>query len=167
MKRKLKRKMIEQTFVMVKPDGVQRGLIGEVIKRFEQRGLKIVGLKLVKVDSDFSKKHYAEHLEKGFYKGLEELLTSGPVVAMIIEGVDAIENVRKICGSTESKSALPGTIRGDFSHVSYSHANEKGIAVKNVIHASSNKNDAEKEISLWFSIDEIFNYKRSSDEHTI
>jgi len=157
--------MIEQTLVLVKPDGVSRGLIGEVIKRFEQRGLKIAGLKMVKIDTDFSKKHYADHVDKEFYKGLENFIVSGPVVAIVIEGVDAIENVRKIVGETESKSAIPGTIRGDFSHVSYSHADEKGIAIKNIIHASGNKEDANKELSLWFSVNELHSYKRSDEEH--
>ena len=157
--------MIEQTLVLIKPDGVARGLIGEVIKRFEQRGLKISGLKMVKIDSDFSKKHYAEHIEKDFYKGLEDFIISGPIIAMVIEGVDSIENVRKIVGETESKSANPGTIRGDFSHVSYSHADEKRIAIKNIIHASGNSEDARKELSLWFSIDELHNYKKSNEEH--
>jgi len=159
--------MIQQTLVLVKPDGVARGLIGEIIKRFEQRGLKIVGLKLVKIDKDFSKRHYSAHVDKKFYKGLETMIISGPVVAMVIEGVDAIENVRKICGATESKSALPGTIRGDFSHVSYSHADEKNMAVKNVVHSSGDAADAEKEVALWFSIDELHSYKRSEDEHVI
>jgi nucleoside-diphosphate kinase len=159
--------MIQQTLVLVKPDGVCRGLIGEVIKRFEQRGLKIVGLKLVKIDQDFSKKHYSSHLDKDFYKGLEEFIVSGPLVAMAIEGVDAIENVRKLCGATESKSALPGTIRGDYSHVSYTHADEKGIAVKNIIHASGDESDAEKEIALWFSLNELHSYLRSEDEHIL
>ncbi|MFH1451973.1 MAG: nucleoside-diphosphate kinase [archaeon] len=159
--------MIEQTLVLVKPDGVARGLIGETIKRFEQRGLKIVGLKMVQIDKDFSKKHYASHIDKNFYKDLEEFITSGPVVAMVIEGVDAIENVRKLCGTTESKSAFPGTIRGDFSHVSYSHADEKGIAIKNIIHASEDTDNAKNEISLWFSIDELNSYRRNDDGDVI
>jgi len=156
---------LQQTLVLVKPDGVARGLTGNVIKRIEQRGLKIVGLKLVKIDKDFSKKHYAAHVDKDFYKGLEEFVTSGPIVAMVVEGVDAIENVRKIVGTTESKSALPGTIRGDFSHVSYSHANEKGIAIKNIVHASGDAEDAKKEIALWFSIDELHTYGRTDEAH--
>jgi len=159
--------MIEQTLVLVKPDGVARGLIGGVIGRFEQRGLKIVGLKLVSIDKDFSKKHYSDHLDKDFYEGLEKFIVSGPVVAIVVEGVDAIENVRKLCGDTESKAALPGTIRGDYSHVSYSHADEKEIAIKNLIHASGNKEDAEKEVALWFSIDELHSYKRAEDEHVL
>ncbi|MBT3642686.1 nucleoside-diphosphate kinase [archaeon] len=157
--------MIEQTLVLVKPDGVARGLVGEVISRFENRGLKIVALKMVKIDTDFSKKHYAAHVDKDFYAGLENFIVSGPVIAMIVEGVDAIENVRKLCGATESKSALPGTIRGDYSHVSYSHADEKGMAIKNIIHASGDKEDAEKEVSLWFSVDELHGYSRSGEEH--
>jgi nucleoside-diphosphate kinase len=157
--------MIEQTLVLVKPDGVARGLSGEIIKRFEQRGLKIIALKMVKVQEDHSKKHYAEHLDKEFYKSLEEYITSGPVVAMIIEGVAAVENVRKLCGTTESKTALPGTIRGDFTHMSYAYADGKGIPLRNIIHASGNKEDAEKEIALWFALNEISDYKRTSDTH--
>jgi len=157
--------VLQQTLVLVKPDGVARGLTGDVIKRIEQRGLKIVGLKLVKIDTDFSKKHYAAHLDKEFYKGLEKFVTSGPIVAIVVEGVDAIENVRKIAGTTESKSALPGTIRGDFSHVSYSHADEKGIAIKNIIHASGDVDDAKTEIALWFSIDELHTYSRTDEAH--
>ena len=166
--RKIKNKMtLEQTLVLIKPDGVGRGLIGEILKRFEQRGLKIVGMKMTHIDKDFSKKHYSELLGKEFYAGLEDYITSGPVIAIVIEGVEAIENVRKIVGETESKSALPGTIRGDFSHVSYSHANKKKISIKNLIHASGNEEDAKKELALWFSIGEIHNYKRSEDEHVI
>ena len=158
---------IQQTLVLIKPDGVQRGLIGEILKRFEQRGLKIVGMKMVHIDKDFSKKHYIELLGKKFYKGLEDYITSGPVIAIVVEGVEAIENVRKIVGETESKSASLGTIRGDFSHVSYSYADKKGIAIKNLIHASGNEKDAKKELGLWFSINEIHDYKRSEDEHIL
>jgi len=162
---------LQQTLVLVKPDGVARGLTGDVIKRFEQRGLKIVALKLVHVDMDHAKQHYTEditerHGEK-IRTQLLNFITEGPVVAMIIEGVHAIENVRKIVGSTESKSALPGTIRGDFSHVSYDYANEKKIPIKNVIHASANEEDAKTETALWFSIDEIHDYKRAGDEHLL
>jgi len=156
---------IQQTLILVKPDGVARGLTGNVIKRIEQRGLKIVGLKLVKINPDFSKKHYAAHVDKGFYQGVEDFMTSGPVVAMVIEGVEAIENVRKIAGATEGKAALPGTIRGDYSHTSYSHADEKGIAVKDVIHATGDAEDAEKEIALWFSVDELHTYSRTDEAH--
>jgi|SRR3989344_881179 len=160
--------MIEQTLVLIKPDGVQRGLIGEVIKRFEQRGLKIVGLKLTKVDKNFSQKHYTQDIEKRRGKHVRDQLidfiTSDPVVAMVIQGVDAVENVRKICGETESKSAAPGTIRGDFSHASFSHADEKKTALRNVVHASSNKTEAKQEVALWFSINELHDYKRAEEK---
>ncbi len=125
---------IQQTLVLVKPDGVKRQIIGEVIKRFEQRGFKIVGLKLVKIDDNLAQKHYTEDIAKRrgekVRNNLLKFIKSGPVVAMAIEGVDAVENIRKICGETESKSALPGTIRGDLSHQSFSHADETNIALK-------------------------------------
>ncbi len=163
--------VIQQTLVLVKPDGVSRGLIGEVIKRFEQRGLKIIALKLVKVNIDHAKQHYTEDItEKHGEKVrsmLLDFLTNKPVVAMIIEGVRSIENVRKLVGATESRYALPGTIRGDFSHMSYSYADKKGVTVKNVVHASANEEDAKNEIALWFSIDEIHDYKRAGDEHLL
>ena len=161
--------VIQQTFVLIKPDGVARGLIGEIIKRFEQRGFKIVALKLVQVNKDFAKMHYTEEIEKRRGKQVREALldyvTSGPVVAMVVEGVDAIENVRKLVGSTESKSSLPGTIRGDYSHVSFDYADQNHLPVRNVVHASSDKTDAIYEISLWFSIEEFFSYRLSSEEY--
>jgi nucleoside-diphosphate kinase len=161
--------MIQRTLVLVKPDGVKRGLIGEIIRRFEQRGLKIIAMKLVQADRILAERHYTEDItiRKGelVRKRLLEFITSGPVVAMIVEGVDSIENVRKLCGTTESKAALPGTIRGDFSHVSYSHADQKEIPIKNLVHASSDEKDAENETKLWFSLEEIQSYKRSDEEH--
>ncbi len=159
--------MIEQTLILIKPDGVKRGLIGEVTKRFELRGLKIIGLKMVQVDPDFSKKHYASHINKNFYKGLEKFIVSGPVIAMVIEGIDAVEVVRKIVGSTEPKGADVGTIRGDFAHTSYGHADEKGKAIENLIHASGNSKEAKQEVALWFGVDEIHNYKLSHEEHIL
>lgn len=161
--------VLQQTLVLVKPDGVARGLTGEVIKRFEQRGLKIVALKLVQVNMDHAKQHYTDDITKRRGKKVRTMLldfiTEGPVVAMIIEGVDAIENVRKIAGETESKAALPGTIRGDFSHVSFSHADAKKIPVRNIIHASGDETDAKHEVALWFSIDELCDYKRTDEPH--
>jgi len=161
--------MIERTLVLVKPDGVERGLIGECIKRFEQRGLKIIGLKMVWTDKDHAMKHYTEDISKRRGEHVREKLlvfiTSGPVVAMVIEGVDAIENVRKIVGSTEPKSALPGTIRGDFSHVSYGYADNKNIAVKNLIHASGNKEDSDHEVPLWFNDNELHTFTLTHDKH--
>ena len=162
---------IQRTLVLIKPDGVQRGLVGEIIKRFEQRGLKIIALKLTKVDDELAKRHYTEDISKRRGEKVREKLlqfvTSGPVIAIAVEGVDAIENVRKIVGDTESKKALPGTIRGDFSHVSFEHADEKEIAVKNLVHASSDPEDAKKELDTWFSIDEFHNYRRAEEEHVL
>jgi nucleoside-diphosphate kinase len=162
---------IQQTLVLVKPDGVARGLTGEVIKRFEQRGLKIVALKLVQVNMDHAKQHYTEDITKRRGEKVRTMLldfiTEGPVVAMIVEGVDAIENVRKLVGATESKAAAPGTIRGDYTHISYAHADEKEIPVRNVIHASGDEADAKNEVALWFSIDELCDYKRTDEFHTL
>ncbi|MEK6807697.1 MAG: nucleoside-diphosphate kinase [Nanoarchaeota archaeon] len=159
--------MTEQTLVLVKPDGVARGLIGEIISRFEQRGLKLIGLKFIWVDKKHASEHYDVHKDKPFFKGLVEFLTAGPVVAMVLEGVAAIEVVRKLTGSTYPNESAPGTIRGDFAHVSKEYANRKNKTVANLIHASDSKESAEKEIALWFSSDELINYKRSEDDFMI
>ena len=163
--------MVEQTLVLIKPDGVERGLVGESIKRFEQRGLKIIGLKLVKIDKDFAQKHYTEDIAKrrgeNVRNNLLDFITSGPVVAIAIQGVNAIENTRKLVGPTESKEAQPGTIRGDFSHVSFSYADKKNIPIKNLIHASSDETDAKNELALWFSVDELHDYPRTEDKHIL
>lgn len=132
--------MSEQTFVMIKPDGVRRGLVGEVLKRFETKGFKIKELKQVTITPELSKKHYEEHVDKPFYPGLEEFITSGPVVAMVLEGKRAVEVVRKMVGVTDSADAEPGTIRGDFSL-------EKG---ENIIHASDSPESAAREIANFF-----------------
>ncbi len=151
---------IERTFTMIKPDGVQRQIVGEIITRFEKIGLKLVGMKFIHVDAEFSKKHYSEHIGKPFYKGLEDLLVSGPVVAMVWEGAKAVELVRKMVGSTEPANSQSGTIRGDYAHMSYARADELNIGVPNLIHASDSLENAQKEISLWFSESEIFdNYE--------
>lgn len=151
---------VERTFVMIKPDGIQRGIVGEIISRFEKVGLKIVAMKFIHVDEDFSKKHYSDLIDKPFYKGLEELLTCGPVVAMVLEGASAISLVRKMVGATEPASALPGTIRGDFAHMSYGRADSIGVGIPNLIHASDSTESAEKEMFLWFNANEIFeNYE--------
>lgn len=157
--------MIEQTLILVKPDGIKRSLVGEIIKRFEKRGLKIVGLKMVQVDPDFSKKHYAAHIDKEFYQGLEKFIVSGPVVAMVVEGVNSVEVVRKIVGTTEPKSAEVGTIRGDYAHVSYEHADKQKKAIENLIHASGNLKEAEQEVALWFSLDELHSYESVHEKH--
>ncbi len=158
--------MIEKTLVLIKPDGVQRGISGKIIERFENAGLKITAMKMVWIDKEFSKKHYKDHISKAFYPTLEDMITSGPVIALVLEGVEAIEVIRKLVGGTEPKNAAPGTIRGDFSHHSYSYADKHKKSIANIIHASSSKKDAEFEVSLWFGKDEIHSYKTVHEKHT-
>ncbi|MBD3203471.1 nucleoside-diphosphate kinase [Candidatus Woesearchaeota archaeon] len=157
--------LIQQTLVLLKPDAIQRGIIGPIISRFEQAGLKIVGMKMVWVDKAFSKKHYSAHVDKKFYPGLENFITSGPVISMVVEGIQSVKAVRKIVGSTEPHQASPGTIRGDFAHHSYEYTDKKGIAIKNLIHASGNIKEAKKEIELWFKAKEIHTYKTVHETH--
>ncbi|WP_048146967.1 nucleoside-diphosphate kinase [Pyrococcus abyssi] len=146
----------ERTLVIIKPDAVIRGLIGEIISRFEKRGLKIVGMKMIWISKELAEKHYAEHREKPFFKSLVEYITRTPVVVMVVEGRCAIEVVRKMAGATDPKNAEPGTIRGDF-------ALEVSDAICNVVHASDSKESAEREIKLYFRDDEIFDYPRAED----
>ena len=157
--------MMEKTLVLLKPDAVQRGLMGKIITRFEDAGLKAVAMKMVWIEPDFAKKHYSAHLKKAFYPGLEKMITEGPVVAMCIEGLHAVETVRKIVGPTEPKSAAPGTIRGDFAHHSYEFTDKQGKAIKNLIHASGNQKEAEEEVKLWFKDNELHSYKTVHEMH--
>jgi nucleoside-diphosphate kinase len=142
--------MIERTFVMIKPDGVQRGLIGKLIERLEQGGLKIVAMKLLSVSHTIAEKHYGIHKGKKFYENLLQYISSGPVVIMVWEGDKVVERVRKIVGETDPLDARPGTIRGDF-------AQQIG---RNLIHASDSPENARKEINLWFIDQEIIPYKK-------
>jgi nucleoside-diphosphate kinase len=158
---------MEKTLVLIKPEGVQRHLVGKIISRFEDAGLKIIAMKQVWVDKEFAKKHYTEDIAERRGEKVREMLldyiTEGPVVAMVLQGVNAIENVRKIVGGTEPKSSPPGTIRGDFAHVSFAHADSNNIPVKNLIHASGNEEDAKNEVPLWFSEKEMHDYKTVQD----
>ncbi len=170
IKKRKKSKMIQQTLVLIKPDGVQRGLIGEIVKRFEQRGLKIVGLKMVSVQKSLAEQHYTKDIEERHGKAVRDYLmgylSSGPVIAMVIQGSSAVSAVRKIVGNTYPGEAPIGTIRGDFAHVSKDYV-KKFNQGKNLIHASENENDAKRELALWFSVDEIHDYKFSAEEHLI
>lgn len=159
--------MIEKTLVLLKPDAVQRALIGTVITRFENTGLKIVGMKMIWIDEKFSKKHYSAHVGKDFYPGLEKMIIEGPVIAMVIEGLHAVELVRKIVGSTEPRTAQPGTIRADFAQHSYAYTDPKGKAIKNLVHASGNLEEAKYEIDLWFKPEELHTYKTVHDIHVL
>jgi nucleoside-diphosphate kinase len=160
---------IERTLILVKPDGIQRGLVGRIIQKFEDAGIKMVGVKMVWMTPDFGKKHYfdvAQRRGEAVLNGLLKFMTEGPVLALCLEGINVVENVRKIVGSTEPKSALPGTIRGDFAHQSYAHIDKKGGAVRNLIHASGNVEEAKYEVALWFAPDELHSYKTVHEIHT-
>ncbi len=156
---------IERTLVLLKPDAVQRAVVGEILSRFERVGLTIVGMKLVHINAEFSRKHYSDLVDKPFYKGLETMITEGPVVALVLEGIESVALVRKMVGATEPKGSAPGTIRGDYAHVSYGYADAKGIAMKNLIHASGNVADAAKEVPLWFAPAELHSYKTAHHKH--
>jgi nucleoside-diphosphate kinase len=143
----------ERTLVLVKPDGVQRQLVGRVIARFEERGLKIVGLKLVWADRALAERHYAVHKGKPFYEGLVAFITSGPLVAVAIEGPDVIAMVRTMVGATKPADSAPGTIRGDLA-----------VATgQNLIHASDGPETAASELALWFGSAELIDYERDLD----
>jgi len=157
--------MKERTLILIKPDGVQRGLMGRIIQRFEDVGLKVVGMKMQWVNAEFAREHYKEHVEKSFYPGLEAMITEGPVVAFVLEGLHSVELVRKMVGATEPKSALPGTIRGDFAHHSYSFTDAQGKSIKNLIHASGNIEEAKQEVSLWFKPEELHSYETVHEKH--
>lgn len=144
---------MERTYLMVKPDGVQRGLAGEIIARFEQKGFKIAALKMLRISRELAEKHYGEHVGKPFFEPLAGFITSGPVVAMVIEGKDAVSAAREMMGATNPLKALPGTIRGTF-----------GIDIgRNVIHGSDSLESAEREIALFFREEELLDYGREID----
>lgn len=165
--------MIEKTLVVFKPDCLQRGLAGEILTRFERVGLKMVAAKIVSPDKDFYFHHYesigkmvSRRGQKAFDVTLD-MMMRGPVLAIVFEGVEAVEVVRKMVGTTEPKQAAPGTIRGDFAHISFAHADECDKCLPNLIHASGDSKEAKVEIEHWFKPEEIFDYKLSYDEHTV
>lgn len=159
---------MEQTLVVLKPDTVQRGISGEIITRFERAGLKIVGMKMVAPDEKHFHEHY-EGISKLISRWGEEIyhvtlsqLTEGPVVAMVLEGVEAVTHVRKMVGATDPKDSLPGTIRGDYTHVTRAYTNERGGTLPNMLHASGDAEEAKKEIALWFNESELYGYTTDS-----
>jgi len=145
--------MIEKTFVMVKPDGVQRNLVGKIVQRFEDRGLKICAMKMMKIPKALAERHYEEHKGKGFYSPLLEYITSGPVVCMVLEGENAVIGVRTMMGKTNPQDAALGTIRGDFSQVTG----------RNIVHGSDSPESAKREIKLFFNDYEIQKYDKIDD----
>jgi nucleoside-diphosphate kinase len=163
---------VEKTLVIFKPDAVMRGIVGEILTRFERAGLKIVGMKMIEPGDE----HYVEH-----YEGIGTLRTregdeifesqiatmrDGPVIAMVLEGVDAVEAVRKMVGDTQPKSALPGTIRGDYAHVSYGQASATGRGVANLVHASADSKEAAQEVAHWFAESELHEYHAIHERFT-
>ncbi len=163
---------VEQTLILFKPDALQRGRVGEILTRFEQVGLKIVGVKMIAPDRDHYYKHYEEIGQMITRRGQDkfditlEMMVEGPVIAMVLRGVEAVELVRKLVGGTEPKTALPGTIRGDFSHMSFGYADSKGKGIPNLIHASGDSAEAEKEIDHWFADSELYDYKILNEKFT-
>ncbi|HET8905444.1 MAG TPA: nucleoside-diphosphate kinase [Ktedonobacterales bacterium] len=144
---------MERTLIIVKPEGVQRGLIGQVIGRFEAKGLKVVGLKLMRIPRETAEKHYAEHAGKPFYDGLVGHITSSPVVVGVLEGPEAVSVTRGMMGVTNPKTAAPGTIRGDY-----------GLDIGlNIIHGSDGQESAQREIGIFFAPDELVSYERAND----
>lgn len=163
---------IQKTLVLFKPDTVQRGLVGEILTRFERVGLKIVATKMIAPNKDHYYRHYEEigkmvtrRGEHAFNVTLE-MMVQGPVIAMVFEGVEAVALVRKLVGPTEPKSAAPGTIRGDFSHMSFGYADEEGKGIPNLIHASGDEEEAEQEINHWFSDQELYQYNSVHEKFT-
>ncbi|MDB5165105.1 MAG: ndk2 [Candidatus Saccharibacteria bacterium] len=163
---------MEKTLIIFKPDAVMRGITGEIITRFERAGFKIVAAKMLQPDYE----HFFEHYEgigtlktrKGdeIFESTLASMQDGPVLAMVLEGVEAVETVRKMVGATEPKSALPGTIRGDYAHVNYGQAASAGRGVANIIHASADSDEAKKEIAHWFKDKEIQNYETTHEKFT-
>jgi nucleoside-diphosphate kinase len=164
---------MERTLIVLKPDAVKRGIVGEIISRFERVGLKMVGMKMISPDE----KHFHHHYEtigkvisrrgKEVFDVTLEFMMEGPVIAIVLEGVEAAELVRKMVGATEPKSALPGTIRGDYTHVSFDYANNVSkTSIPNVIHASGDAKEAQLEIAHWFAESELFDYETVFEHHT-
>lgn len=157
--------------MLLKPDAVDRGLVGEIMHRFERVGLRMVGLKMVQAERGHAERHYTEDLALRRGQHVRDMMISmlmeGPVVALCLEGIDSVELVRKMVGGTEPKAAAPGTIRGDYSHMSFKHSDEKKVGVYNLIHASSSTPEAEQEIAVWFKPEEMVDHIPAYTKRTI
>ena len=163
---------MERTLVVLKPDAVQRGVVGEIITRFEKVGLKVVAAKMLQPSED----HYFHHYEtigkvvsrrgKEVFDMNLDYMMMGPVIAFVLEGIEAVELVRKMVGATEPKSALPGTIRGDYAHMSYAHGDKAKTSIPNLVHASGDSDEAKLEVAHWFSESEIFDYTAVHEKYT-
>ena len=156
----------ERTLVVLKPDAVVRGLAGRIIQRFEDASLKIIGIKMRQMDADFTRRHYfdlEERLGPVVYQATAGFMQRGPVIALVIEGEDAVATVRKIVGSTYPNEAQPGSIRGDFAHQSKAVAVATGKPVANLVHASGKPEEAKYEVDLWFDATELFEYRTGAE----
>lgn len=163
---------MERTLIILKPDAVKRGIIGEIISRFERVGLKIVAARMLQPDNEHYYKHYEDIGKMVSRRGKDKfdvtlaMMQEGPVIAVVLEGIEAVELVRKMVGTTEPKSAQPGTIRGDYAHMSFMYADGQRIGIPNIIHASGDPKEAEEEIAHWFSESEIFEYHTVHETYT-
>jgi nucleoside-diphosphate kinase len=159
---------VERTLVLLKPDAVSRGLVGRVLTRFEDALLKIVAFKMVWMDAELNRQHYFD-LEERFgpdvYNAVATFMQTGPVFALVLEGVEAVSIVRKLVGSTYPEQAAPGTIRGDYAHQSKAYANANKLPVANLVHASANAEDAKREIDVWFTEAELYGYQILADKY--
>ncbi|MBI3624494.1 nucleoside-diphosphate kinase [Candidatus Saccharibacteria bacterium] len=163
---------MERTLIILKPDAVQRQIVGEILTRFERAGLKILGLKMIQPDTEHYHEHYETIGKMVSRRGQEafdvtlNFMQSGPVIAAVLEGIEAVSLVRKMVGTTEPKSAQPGTVRGDYAHMSFTHANGHGISIPNLIHASGDSQEAVAEIRHWFKNEELFDYHTAHEHFT-
>ena len=163
---------MERTLIVLKPDTVKRGIVGEILSRFEKAGLKVIGMKMLQPDYDHYYHHYENIGKMVSRRGKEafditlEFMNEGPVVACVLEGIDSVELVRKMVGDTEPYKAAPGTIRGDYAHMNFGHSNKEQIGVPNLIHASGDQNEAKDEIFHWFNDDELFQYETVHELYT-
>ncbi len=162
---------MEKTLVLLKPDALDRGIVGEVIHRFERAGIKMIGVKMLVSKEDTARRHYTDDLARRRGEAVREhmvkMLMSGPIIAIALEGVEVVEVVRKMVGATEPKAAAPGTIRGDFAHVSFKHADTHKMGVFNLIHASGSPEEAETEIGVWFKPEELIKHSPSYTSITL
>jgi nucleoside-diphosphate kinase len=160
---------VERTLVLLKPDAVARSLAGRIIQRFEDAGFKVVGSKMKLMDAEFTKRHYfdlEERFGESVYQKTAEFMQSGPVFALVLEGVEAAKNVRRLVGGTIPSEAPPGTIRGDFAHQSRAYTDAQQKVISNLIHASGNSEEAKYEVDLWFEPSELYDYQTLAEKFT-
>lgn len=161
--------VVERTLVVLKPDAVARGLAGRIIARLEDAGLKVVGCKMRRMDADFTRRHYFDLEERwgaSVYETTARFVQSGPVLALAVEGVEAVANVRRLVGGTFPSEAAPGTVRGDFAHVSKAYTDARHQPIVNLVHASGNSEEAGYEVGLWFADEELFDYESAAQRYT-